>query len=185
MKITPDNFAAVFEYIVGEPGPANFHDSLIAQHACRCDNCGAWWCDGEVLDNHDFSDEQLCIECLEGFANVWCDGVSASQHEAACKGLEMAREAVEFRTLDEALADQQAAAALAEFQTILNIIANRMNDPGRTISQHLRNAHRLQPEQAFTLAHRLDGFAGLNPAFRHDAADAKHCLDAIVMLRAA
>ena len=32
---------------------------------------------------------------------------------------------------------------------------------------------------------RLDGFAARHPEFRRDAADAKHCLDAIVMLRAA
>ena len=83
MKITPDNFAAVFEYMVGEPGPADFHDSLVAQHACRCDNCGTWWCDGETLVAGDFSDEDLCIECWEGFSDVWCEGISAREHEAA------------------------------------------------------------------------------------------------------
>ena len=83
MKITPDNFAAVFEYMVGEPGPADFHDSLTEMHACRCDNCGTWWCDGETLVAGDFSDESLCIECWEGFSDVWCEGISAREHEAA------------------------------------------------------------------------------------------------------
>ena len=185
MKITPDNFAAVFQYMVGEPGPAEFHASLTEMHACRCDNCGTWWCDGETLIARDFSDEDLCIECWEGFSDLWCEGISASEHEAASAAKNLLWDAVEFRTLDEALADQRAADGVAEFQTVLNIIANRMNDPGRTISQHLRNAHRLQPAQANVLALRLDGFAGLNPEFRRDAADAKHCIDAIVMLRAA
>ena len=107
MKITPENFAAVYQFIVGEPGPADFHDSLIAQHACRCDNCGTWWCDGETLNDHDFSDEQLCIECLEGFADVWCEGVSPEQHNAASRAAGRLWDAVPYRTLEEALADDQ------------------------------------------------------------------------------
>ncbi len=110
MKITPDNFAAVFEYMVGEPGPAEFHDSLVAQHACRCDNCGTWWCDGETLIARDFSNEDLCIECWEGFSSVWCEGISAREHEAASAAKELLWDAVPYRTLEEALADDQVAA---------------------------------------------------------------------------
>jgi hypothetical protein len=185
MKITPDNFAAAFQYMVGEPGPAEYHASLTEMHACRCDNCGTWWCDGEVLDNHDFSDEQLCIECFEGFSSVWCEGVSPSQHEAACRGLEMAQEAVKFRTLDQALAYSGWRDATKEFRDEL-LDAFRAVSAAKGYVATLRPLYRpcdVRPSELFTAAAVFEHFAKTDAELASRVSEVKHLIDAIVMLR--
>ena len=74
---------------------------------------------------------------------------------------------------------------LQPFQTILNIIANRMD--GRdadcaALAHTLRFASQTANHHLVTLACRLDATADRHPDLRRDVADAKHCLDAMVML---
>ena len=194
MKLTPDTIAEAADRLFGqgwvdfwpdlEPGQSEFDRTLKAMQACQCSYCGSWWECDEVMGHDDLADdERYCIECADRFARY--NHFSPIEHMAFSDILRELQDRVEFRTLAEALADDRAAEAVAEFQTILNVIAYRMNDPGRSISGELFNAHRLRPDRASLLAARLDGFAERHPEFRRDAADAKHCLNAIVMLRAA
>lgn len=194
MKLTPDTIAEAADRLFGagwvdyqpalEPGQCEFQRTLKAMQACQCSYCRSWWECDEVMGHEDLDDdERYCIECADRLSSD--QSLGWRLHEAYSDILRELQDRVEFRTLDEARADDRAAEAVAEFQTILNVIAYRMNDPGRTISGELFNAHRLRPDRANLLALRLDGFAARHPEFRRDAADAKHCLDAIVMLRAA
>ena len=194
MKLTPDTIAEAADRLFGqgwvdyepalEPGQCEFQRTLKAMQADRCTHCGSWWECDEVMGHEDLADdERYCIECADRFARD--DHFSPTEHEAFSDILRELQDRVEFRTLDEARADDRAAEAVAEFQTILNIIGHRLNREAPSIGEHLFNAHRLRPDRASLLAARLDGFAERHPEFRRDAADAKHCLDAIVMLRAA
>lgn len=74
---------------------------------------------------------------------------------------------------------------LQPFQTILNTIGNRMS--GRDadcadLARSLRFASQDANHHLLALAHRLDAAAERHPDLRRDVADAKHCLDAMVML---
>ena len=194
MKLTPDTIAEAADRLFGqgwsayepalEPGQSEFDRNLKAMQADRCTHCGSWWECDEVMGHEDLDDdERICIECADRLSSDQSFGWRL--HEAYSDVLRELQDRVEFRTLDEARADDRAAEAVAEFQTILNIIGHRLNREAPSIGEHLFNAHRLRPDRASLLAARLDGFAERHPEFRRDAADAKHCLDAIVMLRAA
>lgn len=74
---------------------------------------------------------------------------------------------------------------LQPFQTILNIIANRMaglDADCAALARSLRFASQDANHHLLALAHRLDAAAERHPDLRRDVADAKHCLDAMVML---
>jgi len=185
MKITPENFAAVYQFIVGEPGPADFHDSLIAQHACRCDNCGTWWCDGEIVQVAEFdADQSFCIDCWEGFANVW-NATSVAEHEAASRGLALAQEAVEFRTLDEARAYWDWREATDAFRAELLDVFHAVSAAKGYVAtlQPLYRPCDVRPGQLFTAAAVFEHFAKDDPALNARVSDVKHLIDAIVMLR--
>ena len=194
MKLTPDTIAEAADRLFGqgwvdyqpalEPGQCELQRTLKAMQADRCTHCGSWWECDEVMGHDDLADdERYCIECAERFARD--DHFSPTEHMAFSDILRELQDRVEFRTLDEARADDRAAEAVAEFQTILNIIGHRLNREAPSIGERLFNVHRRRPEEVFLIARQLDGFAERSPDFRRDAADAKHCLDAIVMLRAA
>lgn len=193
MKLTPDTIAEAADRLFGqgwvdyqpalEPGQSEFQRTLKAMQACQCTHCGSWWECDEVMGHEDLDDERYCIECADRLSSD--QSLGWRLHEAYSDVLRELQNRVEFRTLEEARADDRAAEAVAEFQTVLNIIGHRLNREAPSIGEHLFNAHRLRPDRASLLAARLDGFAERHPEFRRDAADAKHCLDAIIMLRAA
>ena len=71
------------------------------------------------------------------------------------------------------------------FQDNLDDIAPVLWLSGAThgIARALMKAIEMSAESIFALVRSLDELAAANPALRRDVADAKHCLDAIVMLR--
>lgn len=74
---------------------------------------------------------------------------------------------------------------LQPFQTILNIIANRMaglDADCADLARSLTFASQDANHHLLALAPRLDAAAERHPDLRRDVADAKHCLDAMVML---
>jgi hypothetical protein len=74
---------------------------------------------------------------------------------------------------------------LQPYQTILNIIADRTDGrdaDSAALAQSLRFASQTENHHLVTLACRLDATADRHPDLRRDVADAKHCLDAMVML---
>lgn len=74
---------------------------------------------------------------------------------------------------------------LEPYQTILNIIANRMaglDADCAVVARKLTFASQTANHHLVALAHRLDAAAERHPDLRRDVADAKHCLDAMVML---